>query len=73
MSDMGLIDYFRILYPDKKAFTWRRKTPFKQGRLDYILISENLTNIVETASIKSRYRSDHSVTVYELKFNTFEK
>lgn len=70
---MGLIDYFRILYPDKKAFTWSRKTLFKQGRLDYILISENLTNIVETASIKSRYRSDHSVIVYELKFNTFEK
>lgn len=71
MSDLGLIDYYRILNPDKKIFTWRRKTPFKQGRLDYILISENLSNITETVSIKSGYRSDHSVVVYELKFNSF--
>lgn len=71
MSDLGLIDCYRILNPDKKIFTWRRKTPFKQGRLDYILISENLSNITETVSIKSGYRSDHSVVVYELKFNSF--
>ena len=29
----------------------------KQGRLEYFLISENLTNIVESTSIKSGYRS----------------
>lgn len=27
MSDLGLIDYYRILNPDKKIFTWRRKNP----------------------------------------------
>lgn len=71
MSDLGLIDYYRILNPDKKAYTWRKKHPFKQGRLDYILISENLSNIVENVSIKSGYRSDHSAVVFEFKFNTF--
>ena len=30
-----------------KIFTLRKNTPFKQARLDYILISENFTNIVE--------------------------
>lgn len=48
-----------------------KRNPLKQGRLDYILISENLSNIVENVSIKSGYRSDHSAVVFEFKFNTF--
>lgn len=68
MSDLCLIDYYRILNPDKKAYTWRKRNPLKQGRLDYILISENLSNIVENVSIKSGYRSDHSAVVFEFKF-----
>ena len=59
MDDSQLLDYYRILNPDKKVFTWRRKTPFKQARLDYILISESLSNIVEQILIKPGYRSDH--------------
>ena len=43
----------------------------KQGRLDYFLISENLTDIVESMSIKSGYRSDHSAVICKFKFNTF--
>ena len=45
----------------------------KQGRPDYwyTLISENLSNIVEIFSIKSGYKSYHSVIVMELKFNPF--
>ena len=71
MSDLDLIDYYRVLNPDKKMYTWRKKNPMKQGRLDYFLISENLTNIVESMSIKSGYRSDHSAVICEFKFNTF--
>lgn len=28
MNDLHLLDYFRILNPDKRAYTWRKK-PFK--------------------------------------------
>mgnify|MGYP003691480061 CR=1 FL=1 len=49
------------------------KNPLKQGRLDYILISQSLSNIVENFSIKPGYRSDHSAVVMELKFNTFSR
>ena len=73
MNDLNLVDYFRILNPDKRVYTWHKKNPFKQGRLDYILISENLSNIVEKFSIKAGYRSDHSIVVLELKFNSFER
>ena len=37
-----LCDIFRHLYPDKKRYTWRQKTPFKQARLDFFLLSDNL-------------------------------
>ena len=39
MDDLQLLDYFRVLNPDKN--------PLKQSRLDYILISESLSNLVE--------------------------
>ena len=61
------------LNPDKKIYTWRKKTPLKQSRLDYILISESLSNVVENFIIKPGYRSDHSAVILELKFNSFER
>lgn len=73
MDDLHLLDYFRILNPDKRAYTWRKKKPLKQGRLDYILISESLSNSVESYSIKPGYRSDHSIVTTELKFKTFKR
>ena len=50
-----------------------KKNPVKQGRLDYILTSEKFSNIIENFDIKHVYRSDHSLVVVELKFNTFER
>ena len=47
--------------------------PLKQSRLDYILISESLSNVVENFTIKPGYRSDHSAVILELKFNSFER
>ena len=75
MEDMKLVHYFRILNPDSKCFTWRRKNPIRQARLDYFLTSENLGNIihVDTIKVKPGYRSDHSTVILELKFNKFEK
>lgn len=45
----------------------------KQGRLDFFLISNSVSNLVENCSIKPRYRSDHSIVLPELKFNPFTK
>ena len=35
MSENDLCDIYRIRNPETKRFTWRRKTPFKQRRLNY--------------------------------------
>ena len=73
MNDMNLVDYFRVLNPDKKIYTWHKKNPTKHGRLDFFLTSENLSNIIENIEIKPGYRSDHSAVVLELKFNEFKR
>lgn len=49
-----------VLYPGKKSFYLEEKqTLLKMTRLNYILISENLSNLVKSISIKPGYRSDH--------------
>ena len=73
MDDLQIVDYFRVLNPDKKIYTWRKKTPLKQSRLDYILISESLSNVDENFTIKPGYRSDHSAVILELKLTPLKK
>lgn len=73
MDDLQLLDYYRVLHPDKKAYTWRKKNPLKQGRLDYFLIANSLSNLVENCIIKSGYRSDHSIVLLEIKFKPFKR
>lgn len=73
MSENCLIDIFRELYPNKKAFSWRRFNSNKQGRLDYFLISEDLFGIVKDCKIYPGYRSDHSIVTLELSKSEFKR
>ena len=71
--EYNLIDPFREFNPDLKLFTWRCRRPLRQSRLDYFLITENLLSAVNTCTIESSYRSDHSMIILSLKFNNFVK
>lgn len=46
---------------------------YVRERLDYILISESLSNSIESYIFKPGYRSDHSIVIVELKFNSFKR
>jgi exonuclease III len=37
VDQCSLVDPFRELFPDLQRYTWRKKTPFKQARLDFFL------------------------------------
>lgn len=37
----SLVDPFREAYPPIKRYTWRKKSPLRQARLEYFHISEN--------------------------------
>ena len=67
LVENNLIDIFRELYPNKKAFSWRRFNTAKQGRLDYFLISEDLFGMVKDCKISPGYRSDHSIVILEIR------
>ena len=58
ISEHDLVDLYRHNNPTTKRYTWRRKNPIKQARLDYFIASSPLTDITETCQIKSSYRSD---------------
>ena len=49
-SENDLCDIYRIRNPETKN-TWRRKTPLKQRRLDYFLISDCLQEAVQLIEI----------------------
>ena len=72
-EDNDYVDVFRQFYPDALRYTWRKKNPLKQSRLDFFLISGNLLPSVKLVSIEPRYRSDHSMVTLNFKFNDFIK
>ena len=47
MSDFSLTDVYRDLHPDTHRYTWRRKNPLKQARLDYYLASNTFLYITQ--------------------------
>ena len=67
----SLLDPFREHNPLLRRYTWRKKNPVKQARLDYFLISENLLASINTCIVDASYRSDHSMIVLELQFVQF--
>ena len=72
MNANNLIDIFRLCYLNDKRYTWRRKNPIKQARLDYFLISNSMFDFVNTCNIKPGYRSDHSIIQLEIEFSKFQ-
>ena len=63
-----LTDIYRLCNPNDKRFTWRRKNPIKQARLDYFLITRAMIDFIDNCTIISGYRSDHSIVQLNLRF-----
>ena len=68
-NELNLIDPWRICNPESKRYTWSRRNPIKQARLDFFLISEELLSIVHNVRILPGYRTDHSIIELELKLS----
>ena len=73
MQFQNLTDAYRSLHPDICRYTWRRKHPVKQARLDYFIISESLLDITDSCKINPGYRSDHSIIEINLVINHFHR
>lgn len=73
MNTLNLKDVFRENYPDSRMFTWRRRNPIKQARLDFFLISESLLPKILSVKSENSYRSDHSPVILSCKTSDFKK
>ena len=73
VENLKLRDAFRLLNPTTKRYTWRRRNPIKQARLDYFLVSETLTDLLQDCHIKPGYRSDHSRVDIDIILDTFKQ
>ena len=73
MNQMKLIDAFRTVHPTLRRYSWRKRNPVKQSRLDYFLISGPMIDIISKCDILSGYRSDHSILELKIVFHRFER
>ena len=65
-SKLDLVDIWRSKNPDAKSFTWSQKSSPVFCRLDYWLISNNLSDFVELTEIIPAVRTDHDAISLEL-------
>ena len=49
---VNLVDPWRLQNPTLRRYTWRQPTPLKQSRLDFFLISEELTTFRSSSNIR---------------------
>ena len=69
-----LIDIWRVLNPDEKRFTWRRRKPIlTQSRLDYWIIGADLSYYISHCDIKPSIKTDHSLITIEFTKITSSK
>ena len=73
IKENNLIDPFRYFNPNTKHYTWRRKNPIKQARLDFFLISDTMLDLVQHSKIVPGYKSDHSIVTLKLLLNKFTR
>ena len=72
MELFNLIDIWRCRNPGKNRYTWFKVKPtLLMERLDYILVSANLANIILDSDIDPKYASDHALPHITLKTAMF--
>ena len=73
MSNLSLSDIYRQLHPTCQRYTWRKRNPLKQARLDFFLITDTMSDLVKTCDIKAGYRSDHSIITMDIVLSKFNQ
>ena len=64
---LNLQDVWRRQHPNQQQFTWRDKALKVQCRLDYWLVSAELSSLVLSTDIRNSTLSDHSAIILNLR------
>lgn len=69
-SNLETQDIWRIKNPNTTRYTWHRENPSKvKSRLDYLLMSESMSDATQEIDIIPCIKSDHSAVVLKLNNN----
>ena len=66
IAENDMCDIYRVRYPFSKRYTWRQKTPLKQRRLDYFLISDQSQEQIKTIENIPSVQSDHPTLIMKI-------
>jgi len=61
ITNNNLMDIWRLKNPDNIKFSWRRRNPIRQSRIDLWIIPNTLIYSVDSCEIRPSIRSDHSL------------
>ena len=64
----NLVDIWRLRNGNKRRYTWRQKSPRIHCRLDYFLVSNQITDLTSSCQILPSIFSDHSPIELNMKF-----
>ena len=53
INEEHLVDLYRDAHPGLKRYTWRRKQPLQQARLDFFLVTEDLLTSIKNVKLKT--------------------
>ena len=68
MQNLDVNDIFRVRYPLVKRFSFHRKNPKIQRRLDYLFPSNSLQEFISDVKIIPSFMSDHSPVLFSVNF-----
>ena len=68
MENLDLTNAWRVLHPDSLRYTWRRRKPEIQCRLDFFLVSQSLMCNVMHKILGVRFSTNPDLTA-ELNYN----
>jgi exonuclease III len=62
IEECSLVDIWRQMHPTLRRYTFHKQRPSPvYSRLDFFLISESLTGLIEATAIQPGYSTDHSM------------
>ena len=71
MSRLNVIDVWRVLHADEKAYTWSKAQAFIARRLDYCFVSDNVMQSCVSCDIVSLPNTDHRTVTLRLSTSSF--
>jgi exodeoxyribonuclease-3 len=71
INDLGFIDAYKLVNPNKNEFTWRSyRFKWKAMRIDYCLVSSELKNEIKNCEVLKIEGSDHYPLLLELNIES---